>query len=515
MCRYLSVTVLLVLFKAGTVECEEQNSWAAIGQRASDSVVRVLSYGAEFSWMEPHKAPQPFSGSGTAFFIDAETLFGDCDQRYLLTNYHVISGAKALYVTLSRFGKKCFPVVVQGVCPEWDIALLKLTAESRECIEQAYGPVQPLLLGDSDELYPTQPVLAVGYPFGSGIKTTSGAVAGRDFWDQSLIHITAPINPGNSGGPLFTKEGKVVGINTAVRRNAQNYNYVIPSNDILTVLPDLHAKGLVRRHHRGMITNRATEAHALLLGNPLPSGAYVSYVFKDSAEYRAGMRPGDMLYELIINGKSFAIDEDGEASVPWRKGEKIALVELFARCRTTDSVVLVVYRKGKRLLLQSSFEESPYPIRRIHPDYEPNEIDFEIFGGLVCMQLRSNHIEWLHGAHAGDSLFLPIRNYVSEKQRNEQVLIVTHVFPGSQADFSRGFFVGSLLDSVNGEAVPTLHDLRKALAKSAQTQVITVATKDDHVTAFDLKKIIEDEYILSSHFKYAVTSGVKNLMSKN
>ncbi|MBA2307009.1 trypsin-like peptidase domain-containing protein, partial [Candidatus Dependentiae bacterium] len=392
-------------------------------------------------------------------------------------------------------------------------ALLRLSEEDREHIERLFGPLQPLVLGDSDALYPTQPVLALGYPLeSSSVKATSGVVAGRDFLEQAMIHITAPVNPGNSGGPLFKKDGEVVGINTAIHRNAQNYSYVIPSNDILTVVPDLITKKLVRRHRMGIFTNRTTEPHALSLGNPFPAGVYVNYVFIDSAEYRAGLRQGDMLYELSINGKSFAINEEGDVSVPWRKNEKITLAELFARCRTTDSISLIAYRNGKKLVLQRPLEDfSLSPIRRIHPDCEQEEIDFEIMGGLVCMQLRSNHIESFHTTDSLNSLFL-VRDYVSKKECYKQVLVVTHIFPGSQADFSGCFLVGSMLNTVNGESVSTLQELRQALAKSVKSQTITVSAKDDYVTVFDLKKIIEDEHLLSTHFKYTITDTMKKLM---
>ena len=148
MYRYLYLALILGVSQTGAFECGEGDGWTAIGQRATASVVQVLAYGANFSWLEPHNAHSIFSASGTAFFIDAEALFGDRKQRYLLTNYHVIDGAKAVYVTLPRFGKKRFSVVVEGICPEWDIALLRLTEESREYIERIIGQVQPLSLGD-------------------------------------------------------------------------------------------------------------------------------------------------------------------------------------------------------------------------------------------------------------------------------------------------------------------------------------------------------------------------------
>ena len=512
--RYLYVAAFLggSLSNAGEFG-EETLTWASIGHRANNSVACVLSYGAVFSWMQPYKAPQTFSCSGTGFFIDGKTLFDEEKHRYLLTNYHVIADAKRVYITLSLFGKKRFEVSVEGVCPEWDLALLRLSEESREWIEALTGPIQPLELGDSDNLYSTQSVLAVGYPLGFGIKTTSGAIAGRDFWKQPFLHVTTPINPGNSGGPLFTKDGKVVGINTASFRNAQNYNYVIPSKDILTVLPELHSTKMVRRKSMGMIMNRTTDAHALLVGNPLPAGAYISYVFPDSAEYQAGLLQGDMLYEVIINECSFVVNEDGEVSVPWRKKEKISLAELLARCRTTDSFSLVVYRNGEKLLLSSSFVlPSLYPIRRMYPDYEQEEIDFEIVGGLVCMQLRSNHLEWLFSTYSQDRLLACLRGYVSERERNKQVLVVTQVFPGSQADFSQCFFEGSLLDKVNGDRVSTLQELRESLTKSRDSQVITISTKDELMSVFDLKKIIQDEYCLSYQFKYTITPGMEKLI---
>ncbi|MBA3751867.1 trypsin-like peptidase domain-containing protein [Candidatus Dependentiae bacterium] len=485
----------------------EISNWTKVEQRVHNSIMRIRCHSAEFDWLEPYRAPRSVSGTGTGFIVDSE--------GGLITNYHVVKDAKSVYVKLPILGEKYLSATVESVCPDLDIALVRLTAESKALVEATCGPLCPLEFGNSDELDSAEPVLAIGYPLGSNIKASIGAVAGRDFFNQSLIHITAPINPGNSGGPLLTREGKVVGVNTSVRRNAQNYNFAVPSNDIITILSDLRTKKFVRRPVMGILVNKATEAHAFSLGNPLPSGVYISHVFKESEEYRVGIREGDMLYEIIINGTSFSIDEDGYATVSWRKNEKIFALELLMRCCTGDTVSLVVYRKGERLIFHSTFDNhSVYPIRTIHCDYEQEEVDFEICAGLVCMQLRRNHIDSFYKGETDEFALFRIRNYVTDKQSTKKVIIVTHVFPGSQAHFSTCFGRGSLLDTVNGEKVSTLSELRSALLKSSQTGALAFSTKDGLVTAFDVHKVVKDEIILSSDFKYTISETMKKLMTQ-
>ena len=338
------------------------------------------------------------------------------------------------------------------------------------------------------------------------IKSTVGGIAGWDFLHgRPLIHITAPINPGNSGGPLLSLEGKVLGINTASWSNSQNYNYIVPINNVLIVLDDLYKKNFVRRPTPGVSSNRGTEAHARSLGNPLPTGVYVNYVQENSMEARAGIALGDMIYEVRLNGERFEVDEFGEVTVPWRQGQKISLEELLVRCHTGDHLTFVLYRAGKRIELSSTFEEPiPAPIRQIYPEYEPEEIDYEIIGGAVFMQLRENHFKLLPATHQ-------LMDYSHNENQSKAVLVITRILPGSQANRSECLSPGMLLSTVNGKTVTTLPQLREALMLSLKTGEISIQTKDRYATVLDLQKVLADEERLARDFVFPLSETVKAL----
>jgi len=147
------------------------------------------------------------SGVGTGVVIK--------DDGTILTNFHVISGAKKLRVTF--FDGTESDAVVIGVQPEKDLAVLKP--------QKIPDDLEPAVLGSSQQLAPGDAVVAVGFPFGIGPSVSSGVVSGlnRSFKSpdgkqslSGLIQFDAAANPGNSGGPLINMSGEVVGIVTAI-----------------------------------------------------------------------------------------------------------------------------------------------------------------------------------------------------------------------------------------------------------------------------------------------------------
>ena len=147
------------------------------------------------------------SGVGTGVVIK--------DDGTILTNFHVISGAKKLRVTF--FDGTESDAVVIGVQPEKDLAVLKP--------QKIPDDLEPAILGSSQQLVPGDAVVAVGFPFGIGPSVSSGVVSGlnRSFKSpdgkqalSGLIQFDAAANPGNSGGPLINMSGEVVGIVTAI-----------------------------------------------------------------------------------------------------------------------------------------------------------------------------------------------------------------------------------------------------------------------------------------------------------
>lgn len=170
--------------------------------------------------------PADFLGSG--FIIQK--------NGYVVTNNHVVDQAQQISVTLSD-GKK-YAAHVVGSDPQADLAILKINAAS--------GRAFPTLtLGDSSTLMIGEPTIAVGNPFGFSQSVSSGIVSaiGREIHEpnnpvplKNLIQTDAAINPGNSGGPLLNAYGQVIGINTAIRGNAQNIGFAIGVNRLYQLI---------------------------------------------------------------------------------------------------------------------------------------------------------------------------------------------------------------------------------------------------------------------------------------
>ena len=194
---------------------------------------------------------------GSGFIVDANGT--------VVTNNHVVKDAKSVSVTLDDGTKLAAKVV--GTDPRTDIAVLKIDAQK---------PLPYIQLGNSEKVEPGQWVVAMGNPFGLGGSVTAGIVSaqGRDIGDgpyDHFIQVDAPINQGNSGGPLFTQDGKVIGMNTAILSptgGSVGIGFAIPSDMIKTVVAQLEKTGHVTRGYIGVEAQQVSEtvAKAMHLG---------------------------------------------------------------------------------------------------------------------------------------------------------------------------------------------------------------------------------------------------------
>jgi len=196
------------------------------------------------------------------------------------------------------------PAKIIGRDSRTDLAVLKIKSDRR---------LPFINLGDSDAAEPGSWVVAVGNPFGLGGTVTAGIVSarGRDIGEgpyDSFIQIDAPINQGNSGGPLFTQDGKVVGVNTAILSpnggGSVGIGFAIPSNTVKNVVAQLEKSGHVTRGFIGVQAQGVTAAMADALHLPASSsddrGALVASVEPDSPAAKAGVQPGDVI--VSVNG---------------------------------------------------------------------------------------------------------------------------------------------------------------------------------------------------------------------
>lgn len=466
------------------------HSWSDVQSKVKDAVVQVFSQVAAVDLLQPYKTPEQYQGTGSGFFINAD---GE-----IITNAHVIDQAKAVWIQIPSLGKHQVDVDIIGVSPDRDIALLKVRKEGMDLLKSTLKEIPYLSLGDSDLVQRAEEIMALGYPLGmQGLKSTTGVVSGRE---QHLIQIDAPINPGNSGGPSLNVSGEVIGINRLYAPDAQNVGLIIPINELKIVLDDLRKVPLLRKPFLGVLFNNASESLTNYLGNPPPGGLYVVDVYKDSPLCKAGIKKGDMMYEINNN----PIDIYGE--MPWNE-DKISIIDYVCQLKLGQEINLVVYRSGQRHDIKFIFNQAELlPIRKIYPGYE--KLDYEIIGGMVVQPLTINHLPLLINNSPG------LTKYAEMKYQMEPALIVTHIFPDSQAQRSRSLMPGCILTDINGVKVKTLEDVRTAIYKSLDSANITLETADGIFVVYPLKKVLEEEQRLSKDYFYPLSDTMKTLIAQ-
>jgi serine protease Do len=217
----------------------------------------------------------------------------------------VIKDEKSVSVTLDDGTE--LKAKVLGSDPRTDIAVLKIDAGK---------PLPFIQLGNSRDVRPGEWIVAMGNPFGLGGSVTAGIVSAvsRDIgsgpYDQ-FIQVDAPINQGNSGGPLFTQDGKVIGMNTAIfspTGGSVGIGFAIPSDMIRTVSQQLVSTGHVTRGYVGVGTQAVSPAMAKVLRLPQTSGALLASVVSGSPASQAGLAPGDVIE--AVNGRKVASPRD-------------------------------------------------------------------------------------------------------------------------------------------------------------------------------------------------------------
>lgn len=471
-----------------------QQPWADVQEKAKDAVVQIIAQTAEVDLLQPYRTPQQNGRFGSGFLIS--------ENGEIITNAHVADQAQAIWIKIPSLGKAIVDVEVVGIAPERDLALLKISDAGLAHIKQVLGRVPYLKLGDSDLVHRVDEILALGYPLGqSSVKSTSGVVSGREhIGGRSLIQISAAINPGSSGGPAMSLNGEVAGIACSGIVQAQNVGYVIPVNELKMILSDLRVTPLLKRPFLGVLYNAASFEMTEYLKNPLPGGCYVIDVYEGSPLAKAGVKPGDMIYE--INGHK--IDIYGDLNVPWSE-DKLSVVDYVSMLEVGNTVHVVLYRNGKKKEVDFKFDYSqPAPVRKIYPGYE--EIEYEIFAGMLIQPLSLNHIPAL--VQNAPSL----ARYLKFEEQMKPALVVTHVVPNSQAQRLEVVTEGTVITEINDKKVGTLSELRSALKSALFEKYVRVKTSDGVFFVLSMPKVLEEAPKLAMTYHYSLSSFMQNLI---
>ncbi|MCU0693047.1 MAG: trypsin-like peptidase domain-containing protein [Polyangiaceae bacterium] len=267
-------------------------SFASLAKAVDPGVVTIVSRGDRV--FQQGRRRVPLEGLGTGFVYDA--------AGFVLTNNHVVEGGISIEILFADGSS--LKAEIKGGDRYTDIAVLKVTAEK---------PLHALPLGDSDGAEVGDWVVAIGNPFGLSHTVSAGILSGKGRTKDDVkgldpsgyfnfMQTDAAINQGNSGGPLLNLRGEVVGINTAIRANANSIGFAIPINMVKQLLPILVRDGKVTRSALGISVRSLDPDEASRLGRADVRGAWVVEVGAGSGADRAGIRPDDVV--LGFDGSS-------------------------------------------------------------------------------------------------------------------------------------------------------------------------------------------------------------------
>jgi serine protease Do len=239
-------------------------------------------------------------------------------EGHLLTNAHVIAKASRIFVALPDRNDELEAELV-GIDERLDLAVLQIKGAGK----WAY-----LSLARSDDLMLGETVIAIGNPLGLGHSITTGIISsvGRRIELENgvtsvFIQSDALINPGNSGGPLININGDLIGINTAIARQAQGIGFSIPSDIARRVLMELIDYGQVRPVYLGIVPGEVGDAFVPRDGR---RGVVLVDFLEDSPAEKAGLRVADVIQAvngIVVGG----IDELNAQLATYPPGSKVKL----------------------------------------------------------------------------------------------------------------------------------------------------------------------------------------------
>ena len=402
-----------------------EDAFVNIAERSNPAVVGITALGLKRQGI-PFRRPGRQEGTGFIFRQDG----------YILTNNHVVNGAKRITVRLFD-GREFKEAELIGVDPNTDIAVLKIDVQEEL-------PVLPF--ADSDRVKVGQFAIAIGNPFQLNYTVTTGIVSGKGrsllpafmIRYQDFIQTDAWINRGNSGGPLLNIHGEVIGINSAIRRPDDSpateavkagAGFAIPINLVKKISDQLIANGQVIRGWLGI----GMVSH--------PEGIRVTQFFSPSPAKQAGMKVGDIIVEY--NG------------VETREIRKFMF--LIAESIVGEEAAFTVIRRGESRKL--SVKIGRMPRRYTGLERESDSASWTELG-IAVREVAANDFE--------------LYTYLSLE---DEGVIVEDVRLGAPAPSAR-IALGTLIVAINGQRIKNMTDYDKALKDALNKSTIAFEIKN-------------------------------------
>lgn len=486
--------IFLPLIVHGAVFAKD---WQNIQEESRDAVVYISVVAKKFNWQNPYIAGNPQQFSGTGFFIDQDGT--------ILTCSHVIEDAFSVFITIPALGKQFLKARVIGLCPEHDVALLKLDEEALTTVRKKFNHIPQLALGNSDCVKRGEEVLALGYP-GTTIEThqlkgTAGVISARL---NRVFQTDAPLNPGNSGGPVLDKDGNVIAIAVSIMINAQNSNFAVPIDTAKALIPSFYEYRLIRLQSLRIVLSYTTAHLRKYLGlSTDQEGCLICDVYNSPADFQ--------IHDIICAVDGYPVDNYGEIRI-LADGDSMQFDQYVMQLPIGQTVTFDIYRNGQPMQISIVIEqgsELPIPIK--YPAYE--KINYEVFAGMVIMPLTANYIKGAIKSCPG------LQRYLTNLYSHEPRLVIANLIPDSYIAHARMMYWGDTINEINGEKVHTLDDFRRALQKSKETGVVTITVTDETqlssrnlFNVLSLHESCEETMALAALHGYPVSETVVELM---
>jgi S1-C subfamily serine protease len=303
----LPTKVQSIATQSSSLPQENINFIARAVQKVGDSVVRIdasrqvksnneRSFFDRFFDKDSSQLEEKVErGTGSGFIINA--------NGGLITNAHVVEGANTVKVTLKN--GRIFQGKVLGVDDVTDVAVVKINALNLPTVS----------IASEENLIPGEWAIAIGNPLGLDNTVTVGIISAlnRSSSDVGIpdkrvkfIQTDAAINPGNSGGPLLNAQGEVIGINTAIRADAQGLGFAIPIDTARKVAQQIWTTGKVEHPYLGINMLTLNEENRQEIQNseyfdfqlPAEKGVLIVRIFENSPAQKAGFQIGDLIQKV-------------------------------------------------------------------------------------------------------------------------------------------------------------------------------------------------------------------------
>lgn len=434
------------------------------------SILRVINKSAEVDFANPFLPQADLSNStGTAYFIS---------KHVLVTCYHVVANTQELFLERddeSEGVTNSVKAKLLYICPNIDLALIYHGKMEGEPLQVAAD----IIIRKEDTL------VGRGFPAGATTLHANKGVVSR--YEDELIVVDTPQNPGNSGGPMFDENNVVVATCNAGIPSLNNMSFGIPSpfvhqavSEYLTLrtgnpvqwehnwasfrpnLLDAEAARQVAEKAKPVLALRPCEDFSMQRGNRTllasrkssRGGAMVMKLLKGGPSDRAGLKQGD----LVVSVNNKRLSPDGLVLGFPGKGQSAKLKTYLLSLRPGDPLDIQVLPKGTMKLRTVNSKATSALDRKVTAVFtEVDEIDYEVFAGLVFENLALNHAD------------LPMRSNIEFKTAmqfenlDSPRLIVVNVLPKSFFECKKTVKAGQLVSSVNGIKVNSLKQLRRAL----------------------------------------------------